>query len=56
MVFYMYRSTDSVRIGTVFAKDWVEARTLAAQKWGYEFGEVFACTVPLPEEGGLVIW
>jgi hypothetical protein len=55
MVFYIYTIAGK-RLGTVFAKDWVDARSEATKKFGYMFSEIFACTAPLPEEGGLVIW
>lgn len=56
MVFYIYNLTSTKRLGTVYAKSVSEARSQAAHKWGLLSHEVIACTVPLPEEGGLVIW
>jgi len=50
MVFYIYTIAGK-RLGTVFAKDWVDARSEATKKFGYMFSEIFACTAPLPEEG-----
>jgi hypothetical protein len=56
MVFYIYNLVDTKRLGTVYAKNANEAKAMAIQKWGMLYDNVIACTVPLPEKGGLVIW
>lgn len=56
MVFYIYNLNNTARLGTVFAKSISEAKAMATHKWGLLYDHVIACTVPLPEKGGLVIW
>lgn len=56
MVFYIYNLNTTKRLGTVYAKSVGEARSQAAHKWGLLSHEVIACTVPLAEKCGAVIW
>lgn len=47
--FFIYTVSGNKLVGSIFAKDWVDARLMACQAFGYRFGEVFACKSPLPQ-------
>jgi hypothetical protein len=47
--FFIYTVAENKLVGNVFAKDWIDARSIACKTFGYKFGEIFACKAPLPQ-------
>ena len=46
--FFIYTVAENKMVGRVYANDWVDARTQAAEAWNFSFVQIFACEKPLP--------